>query len=157
MAGLNHLEIAVQDVMLMERFWVENLGFWVTDRSDQAGEGEMVFMTSDDSEHHQVVLRQSSNASAPTEVIDHVAFQIETLADLRAMLATNRSLGPDRIETVSHGSTWSLYVHDPEGGRVEFFVDTPWPIRQPCRFEIDLDRSDLEELTRSQLESQGLL
>jgi len=36
----------------------------------------------------------------------------------------------------------SIYCRDPEGNRLELFVDTPWYCEQPLREPIDLSRSD---------------
>lgn len=47
---------------------------------------------------------------------------------------------------------------DPEGNRIEHFVDTPWPVAQPCRFEIDLALDDhLVAATEARLRHEGLL
>ena len=52
--------------------------------------------------------------------------------------------GEAAIETVSHGTSWSIYLRDPEGNRLELFVDTPWHVDQPLRFPIDLSLTDDE-------------
>jgi catechol-2,3-dioxygenase len=48
------------------------------------------------------------------------------------------------VESVTHGTTWSIYFRDPEGNRLEVFADTPWHVSQPCRFSIDLELNDDE-------------
>ncbi|MEM7272838.1 MAG: VOC family protein [Actinomycetota bacterium] len=156
MPVIDHLELAVRDLTIAEEFWCEQLGFWETDRSAQPGEGEMVFLTSDRSVHHQVVLRQSADAGSLSGAIDHIAFRVGSLEELRARLRTAITAA-ERVETVSHGSTWSLYVSGPQGGRVEFYVNTPWKVAQPCRFEVDLSEDDdrLYESTRRHLRERG--
>jgi len=158
-AQLSHLEIVVDELGPMERFYTGLLGFDVTDRSVRTGEGEMVFLSQDPDEHHQVVLRQAERESSSDTLLDHIAFRIASLADLRTFHERAMEAGVDNIETVSHGSTWSVYVRDPEANRVEFFVDTPWPVAQPCRFEIDLSLSDADLVgsTEAHLQELGLL
>ena len=66
-----------------------------------------------------------------------------SLDSLRAIHATLQ--GADvAVDAVSHGMTWSIYFHDPEGNRLEVFVDTPWRVSQPCRFAIDLALDDAQ-------------
>ncbi len=156
---MSHLEVVVDDLGPMERFYTGLLGFDVIDRSAKTGDGEMVFLSQDPEEHHQVVLRQASRESPSDTLLDHIAFRIASLADLRIFHEEAMEAGVDNIETVSHGSTWSVYVRDPEANRVEFFVDTPWPVAQPCRFEIDLSLSDAElvDSTETHLQELGLL
>ena len=131
----------------MESFYVRILGFAVTDRG-APGPGEMVFLSRDPSEHHQLVLRQAADAGDCPRTVDHFAFRVGSLAALRGVhgeLAAEPGLA---VATVSHGTTWSLYFHDPEGNRLEVFVDTPWHVDQPVRFEVDLALSD-DALTRA--------
>jgi catechol-2,3-dioxygenase len=37
-----------------------------------------------------------------------------------------------------HGNALSIYVPDPEGNRLELYVDLPWYVSQPMRVPIDL-------------------
>ena len=143
----------------MERFYAELLGFEVTDRSVRSGDGEMVFLSQDPDEHHQLVLRQAAREVARDTLLDHVAFRVDSLSELRDVHRSVMEAGVDKVETVSHGSTWSVYVRDPEANRVEFFVDTPWLVSQPCRFDIDLSLSDadLVSWTENHLREQALL
>jgi catechol-2,3-dioxygenase len=45
---------------------------------------------------------------------------------------------------VSHGNALSVYFRDPEGNRIELFVDTPWYVQQPLRIPMDMSGSDAE-------------
>jgi hypothetical protein len=51
------------------------------------------------------------------------------------------TLGP-----MSHTVALSVYFGDPDGNRVELFVDTPWYITQPTREPLDLSLSDTDLL-----------
>jgi catechol 2,3-dioxygenase len=139
-ARLSHFEIRVRDLAAMEDFYTRVLGFAVTDRS---GDGRrMVFLSADPGEHHQVVLAESGDGDAAPGAIDHLAFRVEDLTRLRAHLGGLQAHGGLAVETVSHGTTWSVYFRDPEGNRLELFVDTPWHVAQPVRFAIDLTQPD---------------
>ena len=154
---LSHLEIVVRSIDAVEPFYTGVLGFEITDRSERSGDGSMVFLSQDPEEHHQLVLRQSLDPH--DRQLDHVAFRVDSLGELRDVFASAVDAGVAAIETVSHGSSWSIYVPDPEGNRIEYFVDTPWPVAQPCRFEIDLDLDDTELVaaTETRLRDDGLL
>ncbi len=45
---------------------------------------------------------------------------------------------------MSHGNSWSVYFKDPEGNRLEVFMDTPWYVQQPQREVLDFSLSDEE-------------
>jgi catechol-2,3-dioxygenase len=142
--ALGHLELTVTDVPRMESFYTGVLGFVVTDRGD-GGQG-LVFLSRHPAEHHQIVLNPSGRG-AGAGPLDHFAFRVESLTALRRVHAALEGRGDGAYETVSHGTSWSIYVSDPEGNRLEIFADTPWHVAQPVRFPIDLSLGD-EELTR---------
>jgi len=48
------------------------------------------------------------------------------------------------ISPVSHGNALSVYFRDPEGNRLELFVDTPWYVKQPLRIPMDMKLADQE-------------
>ncbi len=140
---LSHFELYVANVESMEAFYSHYLGFTVTDRG--AGSAGMVFMSRNPDEHHQLVLNPVVSDKPVQSPIDHISFRVDTLADLRRF-HESLSAGPAALQTVSHGTTWSIYFRDPEGNRLELFTDTPWHVDQPCRFEVDFALED-EALT----------
>ncbi len=131
--ALSHFELKVRDLAVMEDFYVRGLGFVVTDRSDS-----MIFLSAHPGEHHQLVLGGAADGNFHSGSLDHLAFRVGTLADLRMRHAVLGSYGGVEMETVSHGNAWSVYLRDPEGNRLEIFADTPWHVAQPVRFEVDL-------------------
>jgi catechol-2,3-dioxygenase len=145
--SLSHLELCVKDVERMERFYCEVLGFMATDRGE--GTSAMVFLSRSPDEHHQIVL--SPGGDGRPGVLDHVALRVDTLAALRTIFDRLKSCDDVDFETVSHGTTWSIYLKDPEGNRVEVFTDTPWHVDQPVRFSVDLNLTD-EDLARETVE-----
>lgn len=151
--SLSHFELYVRDVAIMEEFYTRHLGFVVTDRGE--GKEAMVFLSRNPHEHHQLVLnpRQSDN---PTESpVDHISFRVDSITDLRQFhtaLVSSSTI----LQTVSHGTTWSLYFRDPEENRLELFTDTPWHVNQPCRFEVNFELSNEELLEFTELKIKDL-
>jgi len=141
--ALSHFEIRARDLPRMEDFYVRVLGFVVTDRSAE-GTHPMVFLSASPGEHHQIVLAAARAGDFAAGSLDHIAFRAADLAALRRHHRTLTAYGGLPVETVSHGTSWSVYFRDPEGNRLEVFVDTPWHVAQPLRFAIDLAMSDAE-------------
>ena len=139
--SLSHSAVRVVDLPRMLAFFTDVLGFVVTDRRPLESR-EMVFLSRSPGEHHQIVL--VSGGDKPKQEINHLAFRVETLADLRKILAVVAEQPDTALETVSHGTTWSIYFRDPENNRYEVLTDTPWHVAQPLRFEVDYSLSDEE-------------
>jgi catechol 2,3-dioxygenase len=55
----------------------------------------------------------------------------------------------------THGNAVSIYFRDPEGNRLEVFVDTPWYCEQPLREPISLDQPDDAILARAEAIARG--
>ena len=148
--SLSHIELHVRDAGRVEQFYAACLGFVVTDR-DEGSDG-MVFLSRNPNEHHQLVLNPRPGRTTTDSPLDHISFRVGSLSDLRRF---HRALTEARypVDAVSHGTTWSLYLRDPEGNRIEIFADTPWYVPQPCKFTIDLSLSDaaLSAFTRSRI------
>ena len=148
--SISHFEIKVRDLPGVEAFYTDILGFRVTDRSHEdssSGGHRMVFLSQNPGEHHQIVLNEVkdgdlNDGDISQGSLDHLAFRVSDLKALRSFHDALKAHGGLDYETVSHGITWSLYFRDPEGNRLEFFVDTPWHVAQPLRFPIDLSMSD---------------
>ncbi|MEM9449523.1 MAG: VOC family protein [Cyanobacteria bacterium P01_E01_bin.6] len=139
--ALSHIELYVSDVVTMERFYTDVLGFVVTDRG--AGSSGMVFLSRSPEEHHQLVLNPRPANTRSDSPVDHISFRVSSLSDLRRFyLSVFSSEIP--VDSVSHGTTWSIYFRDPEGNRLEIFMDTPWYVHQPCKFKVDLTQSEEE-------------
>jgi len=136
---LSHFELYVLDVASMEEFYTRYLGFVVTDRGE--GKNAMVFLSRNPDEHHQLVLNPRQSHKTVESPVDHISFRIDSIANLRVFHKALLS-GPTVLETVSHGTTWSIYFRDPEGNRLELFTDTPWHVNQPCKFKINLELSN---------------
>jgi catechol-2,3-dioxygenase len=79
--------------------------------------------------------------------LQHTAFQVRSLGDLRALHEWVIGMGVPVKMVLSHGVSLSFYFHDPEGHLIEVY----WPTGISCRVlhgdPIDLTRSE-EELRR---------
>jgi catechol 2,3-dioxygenase len=146
---ISHLEIRVEQLEPMVDFYTEVLGFVVTDAS--TGPDAMVFLSRSSAEHHQIVLAAASDSGTP-ERVDHLAFRLGSFEELRAYY---RLVDLETAECVSHGTSWSFYVRDPDGNRLEFFADTPWHVAQPARWPIDIETEakDLDSETLDRVKS----
>ena len=85
-------------------------------------------------------------ANLPFNPINQLSFRVDSLATLRAYYARVTSkpyaaLVSD-IHPVCHGNALSLYFRDPEGNRIELYIDTPWYVNQPMRLILDFSLSD---------------
>ena len=138
--ALSHFELYVRDVQRMEAFYTGCLGFVVTDRGE--GAGGMVFLSRSAKEHHQLVLNPRASRQAVESPVDHISFRVATLASVRLFHSALVPGAGIPVDSVSHGTTWSIYFRDPENNRLEIFTDTPWHVDQPCKFPIDLQLSD---------------
>ena len=152
---LSHVELYVQNLKEMEKFYTQKLGFVVSDRS--SNQNGMVFLSRSPNEHHQIVLNPVSSTHDMKSPVDHISFRVSSLEGLRFSYASLRSVLGNKIQTVSHGSSWSIYFRDPENNRFEIFTETPWYVNQPCRFEVDLNLSDKEllEFTLKKIETMS--
>jgi catechol-2,3-dioxygenase len=76
-------------------------------------------------------------------VINQISMRVPDLATLREV-RDRVNADPDVSDLVcaTHGNAISIYFRDPEGNRLEVFMDTPWYCEQPLREAIDLDQND---------------
>ena len=138
-ASFSHFGIHVTNPAKMEEFYTRVLGLLVADRGDLPGGATLVFLSRDPDEHHQMVLVSGRPPGGGYNVVNQISFKLPTLADLQTMYARVREEGIKEFRIVTHGNAWSIYFADPEGNRVELFVDTPWHTPQPLAEPFDLE------------------
>lgn len=152
-----HAVLYVHDLDLMLDFYVNTLGFAITDRGPLGPKTEIVFL-SQSADHHQVAFMTGRAEPKPSNSTNHIAFRSAgTLDDLRALRATLAADPRVRgIMPLTHGNAWSVYFNDPEFNGVEVFIDSPWHVQQPQGLPIDFDKSnaEIEELTRAHFSEQ---
>lgn len=140
----SHMGFYVRDLTRMARFYKEVMCFFETDRGD-LGHVQLVFLSRDPSEHHQIVLASGRPHDLPFNVINQISMRVPDLATLR-LVRDRVKADPDVSDLVcaTHGNAVSIYFRDPEGNRLEVFLDMPWYCEQPLREPIDLDQSDAD-------------
>ena len=149
-AAFSHLGIHVSDLGAMEAFYTRVLGLLATDRGALPGGATLVFLSRDPDEHHQIVLVTGRPPGVDFNVVNQISFKLGTLGDLKAMHARLSSEGIKEFRIVTHGNAWSVYFADPEGNRVELFVDTPWHTPQPCAEPFDIEAPEAAILAETE-------
>jgi catechol-2,3-dioxygenase len=146
----SHMGFYVRDLERMGRFYKDVMCFFETDRGD-LGAVKLIFLSRDPTEHHQIVLATGRPADLNFSVINQISMRVPDLATLREV-HRRVSADPDVTELVSatHGNAVSIYFRDPEGNRLEVFVDMPWYCEQPLREPIDLSQSDEQVLAAAE-------
>ena len=140
--AFSHVGLFVHELERMADFYTRLLGFAVSDRG-QLGKTSLVFLTRDPREHHQIVLASGRPEELAFNAINQISFRMDDFAGLREMYrAVAAEAGVSEIAPVSHGNALSVYFRDPEGNRIELFVDTPWYVEQPMRVPMDLSLPD---------------
>jgi len=143
--SFSHLGFYVRDIPSMEDFYTRVMGFTVSDRGEldtPRGKVFLVFMTRDPREHHQVVLASGRPTGEQFNAINQISFRMDDFAGLREMHRLIQKEKVSEISPVSHGNALSVYFRDPEGNRIELFIDTPWYVDQPLRIPMDMSLSD---------------
>ena len=141
---LSHVGVFVTDMARMLDFYTGFLGFAVSDRGETSTGGQIAFMTRDPREHHQFVLATGRPADLPFNIVNQLSFRVDSLDTLRELQRGLKTEHANELGPVSHGNALSVYLHDPEGNRVELLIDTPWYVPQPCRIPVDLALPDDE-------------
>jgi catechol-2,3-dioxygenase len=143
--NFSHFGMYVHDIARQEDFYSRVLDFTVTDRGELAGPAgpmELVFLSRDPDEHHQIVLVSGRPEHLPFNVINQISLKGDSIASLRALLARLMAEGIQNAMPVTHGNALSIYLPDPEGNRLELYVDLPWYVAQPMRVPVDLSMDD---------------
>jgi catechol 2,3-dioxygenase-like lactoylglutathione lyase family enzyme len=138
-----HIGIYAHDIEAMSTFYKTFLEFAETDRGvlvdDTGGSKQIVFLSRDPDEHHQIVMvagRPKTLAFNPINQISLKADSIETLQDFHRRL---QAAPVTDIKPITHGNALSVYFLDPEGNRLELYIDMPWYVSQPCRVIAPID------------------
>jgi catechol 2,3-dioxygenase len=153
--SFSHMGIFVTDPARMEDFYTRVLGFTATDRG-LLGSVSLIFLSRDPREHHQIVLASGRPPAAGFNAINQISFRMADFSGLREM---HRRLADEKVKELhpaSHGNALSVYFLDPEGNRIELFVDTPWYVEQPIRVPMDMKLSDAELWTWAEREARKL-
>lgn len=117
---LSHVHLKVRDLEIAVPFYLQLFGLEVTEQV-----GGFAFL-GDGKTHHVVALQELGPAALqpPHHSIGlyHVAFEVETEEELRALMARAKGLDLDPV-LVDHGISWAAYFPDPDGNGLEVFLD----------------------------------
>ena len=152
---LAHVGIWVQDFDRMKEFYVRMFGFGIADEGLLNG-NRYAFMSRDPRDHHQVVVAEGRRPDTDQTTVNQISFKCESLADLRQVYgAVTKDGDVQKVMVTDHGNAWSVYFYDPEGNRLEAFMDTPWYINQPHRHDIDFTMTDAEIYAASEAHAKA--
>lgn len=143
--SFSHFGLFVTDLALMEDFYSRVLEFTVTDRGRlerPSGAVDLVFFSRDPDEHHQIVMAGGRPSDVGFNVINQISLKADSLATLKRMHARLQTEGLREIAPITHGNALSVYAKDPEGNRLELYLDLPWYVTQPLAVPVDLSRDD---------------
>ena len=157
--AFSHFGMFATDMAKMEDFYTRVLEFTVTDRGQLPGPNgtiNIVFMSRDPAEHHQIVLMSGRPADVSFNVINQISLKADSLPTLKEMHRRIQAEGLPGIAPVTHGNSLSIYVPDPEGNRLELYWDLPWYVSQPLREPVDLTLPDERILALAEAHARSL-
>jgi len=139
--GLSHVVLYCKDLEKMTAFYRDVLG--LVKYREHAG--RMVFLTPDPSvEDHQLALVRGREGDA--KIVAHIAWRVDTPADVKSYYERFKTLGVPIDHCVSHayeemGNTVSCYFLDPEGNRLEVYALVADRAAERMNRPLDLDKS----------------
>jgi catechol 2,3-dioxygenase-like lactoylglutathione lyase family enzyme len=151
---LSHFGVFVTDINRMVDFYTRFLGFAVSDRGPNPV-GEIVFLTRDPREHHQIVMASGRPTDLPFNVINQISLRVDSLDTLRELYVGLKDEPVEILGPISHGNALSVYFRDPEKNRVELLIDTPWYVPQPHRVPVDIMQPDEKVWAWIEKEARG--
>jgi len=124
MRGIRHVALRVRDLPMVERFYVELLGYAVEWRPDDA----QVYLTRGE-DNLALHVGRSSEADEGTSkgALDHVGFLMDTPEDVHAWAAHLEAHGVtlDTKPRLHRDGATSFYARDPEGNGLQFIHHPP--------------------------------
>lgn len=145
--SISHVVFHCFDIDPMIDFYTRIMGMRITDQGTIDGPdykgARIVFMSNDPRDHHQLALAEGRTAERGSVLVHQVSYRHDSLARLRALKQRLEDEGAV-VTPANHGTHWSMYFEDPDGNRIEAFVDTPWYVAQPMWRDLDLSQSDEE-------------
>ena len=126
--GIRHAVLWVNDPEASARFYSDALGLDVVNRM-----GTAVFMASPSSNtDHDLGLFEAKGEGAPSRHVGlyHLAWEVATLAELTEAKSRLAGMGAVVGEN-NHGTSRSLYCHDPDGIEFEVMWEVPLELYEP--------------------------
>ena len=146
-----HFGIYVFDLDRMVDFYTAVFRLTITDEGIGKNFGNrLVFMSATEDQHHQLVLSAGRPPEATVSTVMQMSFLVPSLEELRRNREIAEARGAYEVRPMNHGNAWSVYYFDPEGNRVEVYMDTPFYVNQPYGTPLDLSRSEAELLAETE-------
>jgi len=114
---LGHVALAAKDPKGLAGFYERFLGLEVVGEVVTERTGAMVLLSTELGGPAELQLMSNPEGG-------HVAFKVDSLAELRELYADAPRRGARVVMSFDHGSTFSFYVRDPEGNACEVYWET---------------------------------
>ena len=117
---LNHAVLYISDLKRSVAFYTEVLGFRVVNMTPDGFSGAAFLQAPGSTNDHDLGLFEIGAAAGPSEAgrrtvgLYHLAWEVDTLDELEATMARLVAAG-SLVGSSDHGTTKSLYGHDPDG------------------------------------------
>jgi catechol 2,3-dioxygenase-like lactoylglutathione lyase family enzyme len=117
---LNHAVLYISDLKRSVAFYTEVLGFRVVNMTPDGFSGAAFLQAPGSTNDHDLGLFEIGAAAGPSEAgrrtvgLYHLAWEVDTLDELEATMARLVQAG-SLVGSSDHGTTKSLYGHDPDG------------------------------------------
>jgi len=157
--SFSHFGMHVTNLAKLEDFYTRILDFTVTDRGHldrPGGKIDLVFLSRDPDEHHQIVLVSGRPPDMAFNPINQISLKADSLATLCSMHIKLQREGLQGITPITHGNAVSIYVPDPEGNRLELYYDLPWYASQPLAIPVDLSGDETALMERLESHARSL-
>jgi catechol-2,3-dioxygenase len=143
-AKLGHVALPAADLAALSGFYGDLLGLTPTLKGALPNLGDFVFLSG----RPAAVLQELTFMTRPEA--RHVAFEVDSLAALKAVHERAKERGARILVALDHRSSISLMLVDPEGNNVEVYWSTGRPAEGPYAAPIDLDLPEAELMERFQ-------
>ena len=126
---VGHVVLAVHDPERTAKFYVDALGMEQVNRFSDPEHGlEMAFLSFGANHHDIALIKVPDDSPVGNPGFSHTALVIDgSEKELAQMYRQLKAKGVPVEMTADHGLSRSLYLHDPEGNRLEIYYDTMPP------------------------------
>ena len=135
---LGHVALTAKDPVALAGFYERFPGLRKLGEAETELSGSMVFLSTQPGEPPDLQVMSNPQGG-------HVAFKVDSLAELRELYAEAPRRGASVVMSLDHGPTLSFYVRDPAGNVCELYWETGRRSAGANR-PIDLTKSEAELL-----------